>query len=110
MESIRARVSFGSQEKCEKRLRQILCISGRVTAPPDKAVDWRPIHFAQLRERVCRLWHIRKRATRDDAPMRSGKVRSAFLERARRRFHAASITNDSSQRQLLLSWFPRIEL
>ncbi len=46
MKPVRARVGFGSQEECEKRLRQILRISRGVPAPANEAVDWGPIRLA----------------------------------------------------------------
>src|SRR6266576_159678 len=92
MESIRARVSFGSQEKCEKRLRQILRISRRVTAPANEAVDGRPVRLAQLRKRVFRFWYICESGLRDDAPVCRGKTGATFLEGAGGRLQHAKTT------------------
>ena len=92
MESIRARVSFGPQKKCEKRLGQILRISRRVTAPANEAVDGRPVRLAQLRKRVFRFWYICESGLRDDAPVCRGKTGATFLEGAGGRLQHAKTT------------------
>src|SRR6266496_1870369 len=43
---IRSRVGFGPQKEGEEALRQVLRIRRTITAPTDKTIDWRPIHFA----------------------------------------------------------------
>src|ERR1700730_12363813 len=96
MKRISARVGFGSQKECEKRLGQILCISRRVTAATDKAVDWRPIRLAQLSKSLLRLRYMCERRLRDDTPMRRGKICAPILESSRPTFHAPRITKDSS--------------
>lgn len=92
---IRARVGFGSQKISKETLSQILRIRRGVTAPANETVNWRPIRFAELSKSLCCLRRIRESQLRNNAPVRGGKTRAAFLERARSPFHVASITMQS---------------
>jgi hypothetical protein len=92
MKQVHAGIGFGLQKISKETLGQVLRIRRSITAPTNKAVNWRPIRFAQLRERVCGLGFACESGLRDDAPVRGGKTCPAFLECARSRFHRARIS------------------
>src|SRR5207248_5473726 len=76
----------------KKTLNEILCISGRITAMPNKSVKRRPIGFAKSRESLlggfCRLFLAR---TQHHSPMRRLKRSTALLQRSRNCFRLRSV-------------------
>src|SRR5262249_25204575 len=81
-----------------------------ITAPADKAVNWRPIGFAQLRKRIFRLRSIGESGLCYDAPVRGGKTCPALLERSRGRFHGASLPSCHPQWQHCFDAVPVIKI